>query len=611
MFTNFIYFLTALILYTTCYYPEGVYDAPDFALLYAAFTILVFALICRISFIRLAKRYITNNNQKIQLDHKLNSYILKLSIISLIIYCIDLYFFRLKLFLTDYKFFHLFPTLQAVVFLLLFLIYLVIIWDAAWIVQKRFFPDSVTKKDFIVSNISFSLPALIPWFLISIVADIIQILPFKIISTFLSTALGEICYILFFLISMAIFGPLLIQKIWKCKSLKNGKVREQIKELCLKTDFKYADILTWDLFGGTMITAGVMGLWSKFRYLLVTPALANLLDDNEINAVISHEIGHVKKKHLYFYVLFFTGYMVCVYFIFDPLMLLIYSSSLLYKSALFLKINHDTFIPIIFSLALISVFLLYFRYVFGFFMRNFERQADVYVFSVMGNAFGLITTFYKIIKYSGQSPDKPNWHHFSISQRIEFLRDCHKDPSKINKHNKKVQKIIIGFILALLIVGFAGYSVNHGKGSNYLNKYIALKVLYQDFRTGIENVKLYGTIGDYAFNLKEFENAEIAWKNVLKAEPYNLHALNNLAWLYATCEDLSMRNKNRAYEFALKALKIERAPFILDTYAEACLINRYCIKALDASMEALEKAGTAKKKYYRNQYKRIKQRCNG
>lgn len=609
MFTNFIYFLTALILYTTCYYPEGVYSAPDYALLYAFFTIIFFALTCRVLFIRLAKNYLANNNQKFQLDHKINSYILKLSILALIIYCIDLYFFKLKLFLSDYKIFHLFPTLQAVIFLLLFLFYLIIIWDSAWIVQHRFFPDTVTRKDFIISNISFSLPALIPWFLLSIIADVIHILPFKFLSNFLSTAFGEIFYIMVFLVAMAIFGPLLIQKLWRCKPLKDGETRERIKELCIKSNCKYSDILMWDLFGGTMITAGVMGLISRFRYLLVTPALINLLDNNEVDAVISHEIGHVKKHHLYFYVLFFAGYMSCVYFLFDPLMLLIYSSGMLYKSALFFEINHDTVISIVFSLSLISIFLFYFRYVFGFFMRNFERQADTYVFSVLGDVFGLITTFYKIIKYSGQSPDKPNWHHYSITERIEFLRACQEDPSKIEKHNKKIVKIIIGFSIALIIVCFAGYSINFGKGSKYLNKYIAVKILNQNFRIGQENVKLYAMVGDYSFNLKEFHNAESAWQNVLKIDPDNLHALNNLAWLYATSEDITIRNYAKAYKLAVKAIEIDRAPYILDTYAEACMVNNYCKKALNASKEALQKAGIDKKEYFKNQYKRIQQRC--
>ncbi len=606
MFSNFLYFLCALILYTTCYYPEGVYTPPDHSLLYAFISILFFISLCRISFKRLLKKADFN---KFKLDNAINAYITKFSIFALVIYSSDLYYFRLKLFLDDYKIFHIFPTLEAIIFLLIFLFYLIIIWDSAWICQKQFFPKSVKRQDYIISNISFSLPALIPWFLLSIIADFIQILPFKFLSDFLSNPVGEILYILIFLMFMAVFGPFLIKKMWRCKPLDQGHAREVINQLSIKTNFKYTDILKWDLFGGTMITAGIMGLWSKFRYLLVTPALIGLLDDKEIESVISHEIGHVKKKHLYFYIFFFIVYMVCVYFLFDPLMLLIYSSSFIYKSALYFDISHDSINSIVFSLVLISVFLLYFRYVFGYFMRNFERQADAFVFSIMGDVKGLISTFKKIVTYSGQSPDKPNWHHFNISERINFLQQCEIDNSKIKIHDKKILKMMMGFIFIFIVICIAGYSMNYGKLSKYLNKYIAQNVLNQGFRITRDNYRLYEMLGDYSYNIQNYADAELAWQNTLKLDPDNLHALNNLAWLYATCEDVKFINKYKAYKLSLKAVKIDRAAFILDTYAEACFLNGYCKRAISASQEALSISDKKKKEYYKNQYLKFKQKC--
>ena len=59
-----------------------------------------------------------------------------------------------------------------------------------------------------------------------------------------------------------------------------------------------------------MITAGIMGLVRKFRYILVTKALLHYLSPEELDAVIAHEIGHVKKYHLFFYLMFFTGFML-------------------------------------------------------------------------------------------------------------------------------------------------------------------------------------------------------------------------------------------------------------------------------------------------------------
>ena len=86
----------------------------------------------------------------------------------------------------------------------------------------------------------------------------------------------------------------------------------------------YADILYWPIFGGRMVTAGVMGLISRFRYILITNALFQVLNADEIDAVIAHEIGHIKKRHLLFYLLFFAGYMLLSYATFNAIYLLIF-----------------------------------------------------------------------------------------------------------------------------------------------------------------------------------------------------------------------------------------------------------------------------------------------
>ena len=205
MFANFIYFLVALIVYTTCHYPEGVNSPPEHAILYAVLTAILFIILCRASFNRLAVRAAYLEREVT--DHKLNNLLTRYSILSLFVFGIDLYFFRLKLVFSDFAVFRLFPTLEAVLFLLLFLFYLVVVWNSAWIVQKEFFASSVSKKNFVVSNISFSLPALLPWFFLSIVADIIRILPFPAVSEFLTSPVGEISYVLVFLVAVAVFGP--------------------------------------------------------------------------------------------------------------------------------------------------------------------------------------------------------------------------------------------------------------------------------------------------------------------------------------------------------------------------------------------------------------------
>ncbi len=68
--------------------------------------------------------------------------------------------------------------------------------------------------------------------------------------------------------------------------------------------------------------------------------------------------------------------------------------------------------------------LLYFRFIFGYFIRNFERQADLYVIKILGSGRALISAFDRIAGTSGESKKKPNWHHFGIGERIDTLERC-------------------------------------------------------------------------------------------------------------------------------------------------------------------------------------------
>ena len=604
MFSNFIYFLIALILYTTCQTPAATDTFSVNSLGFFFLIFVVFTGLCLLTFKRIGKRILISTVA--QLDFQIDRALSRLSVLAIFVFAADLYILKLENLFSGIKFFRLFPTFEAVLFLALFIFYLVIIWICAWEVQYKAFSTSMTMKSFVLSNISFSLPAFLPWFLLSIIADIIQILPFEEPKQFLSTPQGEIVYVLLFLFAVAVFGPILIQKMWGCTPLEQGKPRQRIENLCARAGLGYSDILQWNLFGGTMITAAVMGIVPRFRYILVTPALINNLQADEIDSVISHEIGHVQKWHMYFYLFFFAGYIACIYAFFNPLLMLIYYSDSVFKLVSFTGISQETADSFIFSLTLIVLFIVYFRYVFGFFMRNFERQADIHVYSLMGDAYSLITTFIKISGFSRQSSEKPNWHHFSISERINFLNKCQEDRSLISKHNKKIKIMLFTYILLMVIVCSAGYYLNFGKGKDRINSFVTEKTLLRKLRLNPGNAEIYTLIGDYYYNAGKFKKAIQAYENILKIVPDNIHALNNLAWLFSTCPDPLFRDYRKALVLSKEALNIERSPYILDTYAEACFLNHLYKKAVKASKEALAKA-TDRHGYYLMQVKRFQE----
>ncbi len=601
MFANFIYFLVALILYSTSEFPGTEVKMPDNALLTALFMVGLFALICRTTFKRLESR--ASRSGTWNLDQSLDKALSRLSILALFFFAADIYLLRLNLLLDGFILFKIFPTFETIIFLGLFLLYLVIVWNAAWPIQEKFFGGTLSKKNFVLSNISFSLPALLPWFLLSCTADIISVIPFEQPGKFFSTPQGEILYVLTFLIAVACLGPVLIQKIWRCKSLEPGPVRDRIEALCRRAELQYNDVLKWELFGGSMITAGVMGLWGKFRYILVTPAMVSLLKADEIDAVIAHEIGHIQKKHIHFYLLFFAGYIAFVYTLFDPLLLFLYTAPIT-KFTSFTGINPDMAVTLLLSLVLIVIFLLYFRYVFGFYMRNFERQADIHAYKYMPDARALINTFHKIASFSRQSKEKPNWHHYGISQRIDFLEQCEINPELIEKHNKKVGFMIHGYIFAMVLVCFIGFHFNFGSGKESMNRFITEKLITRQLKTDPGNIEVLLLAGDHFYNEEQFAKAVEFYDRAIRIDSDNTHALNNLSWLYATCTDISFINHKKALELASRALELDRSAHILDTYAEACYLNGMPDKALEASKEALNKA-VDRHDYYIKQVQRF------
>ena len=607
MFVNFIYFIIVLLIYATYLPPEEPNLAPlETSILFLGL-IIVFAYFTRLLFHRLEKRIPKDNILRV--DHKINAIITQQSVMAIVLFAIDIYGLSLTSFFENIPLFTVIPTLQALVFIGLFVFYLAIIWACAYGPYKRLYITDLSRRSYVLSNISFSIPVLFPWFLLSGIADIINALPFELPKRFLSTPEGQVVYFLFFLSTVVIIGPAMIQKFWRCKPLESGYVRSRIEKLCRRAGLEYSNILYWPIFGGRMITAGIMGLIKKFRYILITKALVRHLEPEEMDAVIAHEIGHVKRKHLHFYLVFFIGYIFLSYTIFDLLIYFIIYTDPVYRLISSSGINHDTIISAVFSLIIIIIFFIYFRYIFGYFMRNFERQADTYVYALFPSAKPLISTFKKIAATTGQPPDKPNWHHFSIKERIEYLNLCEQDKTYITRQDRKIKKSIAVYLAAIVIIGGIGYNLNYGETGKKLSKHFIEKILLREINKTPDNPHLYSNLGDLYYNINDYTETIRAYEKSIDLKPDNPHVLNNLAWLYATCDDKNLRNPERALNLALKAADLEESPHILDTLAESYYINGQLEEAVSAELHALR---IAKKErlYFENQLKKFMRAVN-
>jgi Zn-dependent protease with chaperone function len=489
--------------------------------------------------------------------------------------------------------------------------YQTIVWFFAHDVHQKLYPTQFKKKSYIISNISFAVPVLLPWVLLSGISDVIFILPFQTPKRILSTPEGEMIYLVIFLFAVAVTAPAMIQKFWRCRPLEPGALRNRIAGLCKKARLEYSNILYWPVFGGRMITAGVMGLIKKFRYILITDALISFLEPDEIDAVIAHEIGHVKKNHLLFYLFFFLGFMIVLYTSFDLIIYLIIYSEPVFKVLNSSGLDRDTLVSAVFSAIFILIFILYFRFIFGYFMRNFERQADIFVYTLFPSAEPLISTFEKIALTSGQPADKPNWHHFSILERINYLKRCENNKGWIKQHDKKVNISITLYLLGIIIVGSLGYTLNFGKLGETLKIDFLEKAIQRELNKDAANPELLSNYGDILYSQEKFKKAENAYRKSLNIEPDNPVVLNNLAWLYASGESSQLYNPEKALPMAQKAASQRKEPFILDTLAQTHFALGNYQKAIEIEKKALEMEKKEKNRsIYRKQLNKFKQAAN-
>ena len=601
MFAYFIYFIIVLLIYNT-YQPssENNFSLFQSLTLFLAIT-LVFFYYTHLRFKRLIKSLSYEN--PVLIDQRFTSLQTHLSIIAIGLFAIHIYVLDLPAFFFNLALFQIAPTLVALICISIFVVYLAIIWNASHPLYQELYRSSISKYNYILSNISFSVPVLLPWTILSGVADFLNALPFEWPKNFLSTGFGQATYFIFFLFAAATLGPVMIQRFWRCTPLEKGGHRERIEALCQKAGLKYSNILYWPIFGGRMITAGVMGLVGRFRYILVTNGLLNLLTSTEIDAVIAHEIGHIKRHHLLFYLLFFIGYPFLYFVFYYPIdLFIVFTGS---SSGFLEQLGLDPTIVTItsFNLIMIITFLVYFRYIFGYFMRNFERQADTYVYSLLKSAQPLISTFQKIASTSAQPADKPNWHHFSIKERIDFLNHCEDNRSAIRQHNRKVRNSIIVYVAFILFIAVTSYHLNFSTGGESLKNYIYERSLLNEIHKSPDNPDLFGALGVIYYRQEKYRKAIKAYEKSLQLNPNQDQVLNNLSWLFATCDDPAYRNPQKALLLATEAADLNPSAEILDTLAESYYINNNIEKAIQIEMKALAKSDD--RKHYEAQLRKF------
>ncbi|MGK5594722.1 MAG: M48 family metallopeptidase [Parachlamydiaceae bacterium] len=280
-------------------------------------------------------------------------------------------------------------------------------------------------------QINTLIPFTLPFLIFALLNDLVVFLP-------IHAAYQELINLSVTALFLITCLPPFICYLWDCSPLKHP-LKAQLELLCQKAHFEHGGLKSWNQIALTP-TAAILGVWPRFRYILFTPSLLNGLSSTAVEAVLAHEIGHSKHKHLLFFPFVLGGMIIICGAIFEILVRLLP------------VLNQSFFIYLVY----VILIALYFRLILGFFSRLFERQADLYGLKLGIPLSAMIEALDSIGRLTGNSHKVPNWHHFSLEERIIFLKKVEQNPLLEKEYDRYVFCIKLSFITFLTIISI-GY----------------------------------------------------------------------------------------------------------------------------------------------------------
>ena len=519
----------------------------------------------------------------------------RLSILSIFLFTIDIFLFHLKYLLQGVPGLNQFSVIQGVLALILFFFYLGTIWYFSHPAYLVAFETDIGRLPFILSNIKLNLPIIFPWLILTFFYDLLSHIPLSGFEAFFNRPEGQFLFFMVFLTVLVIFLPYFIKTWWSCKPFSPSARIEELERFLHEKGLRYRQLLNWPIFEGRIMTAGIMGVVARYRYILVTEALMGVLTMEELKAVLAHEMGHAKYRHLLIYVFFIVACLVFWVGLFEQTFYKISEAFIIEKFPIPVS-SYMIYTPLI-----LLVIIIYFRYVMGFFMRQFERQADLYSARVMGSPRYTVSSLEKIALLSGKIRDLPSWHHFSIKERVDYLWRTIKDPGLFKKHNRFV---IISFCIYLGCMIALGYLFNFSETKKNMMYAMYEEVLQQQIVKDPNQLPLYKELARIYDERGKYKMAMEAYEKIIGMDGEEPVALNNLAWLLLTIPDEHLREPKRALALAKKAVALDRSPVFLDTLAEAYYVNGNTPEALKAINEAIAVAHE-NRGYYQRQRKKF------
>jgi Zn-dependent protease with chaperone function len=215
---------------------------------------------------------------------------------------------------------------------------------------------------------------------------------------------------------VVLIAPLLARLVLEVTPLGAGALRERLLAICRTHRVRVREVLVWHTHG-SLVNAAVMGLAGPLRYVLLTDALLELMEGRELESVMAHEIGHVRRHHMFWLlVCLFAAALVTAIPLLWVQERLVDAAGAWARGAAAAAVAAG-------AAAVLAAF--------GWVSRRFERQADAFAVRHLdggaaaisaGSAATLCLALGRVAALSAVPATRRSWRHGSIAARQAHLQ---------------------------------------------------------------------------------------------------------------------------------------------------------------------------------------------
>jgi Zn-dependent protease with chaperone function len=234
---------------------------------------------------------------------------------------------------------------------------------------------------------------------------------------------------------VALLLPFVLRRVWDTVPVPAGPARELLEVVAARARFRPAEWLVWRT-GGALANAAVVGFTPWGRLVLFTDELLAVLGPRELVAVVGHEIGHARRRHVW--------------------ILLSWALALVLGVDVAAGLLLDAWVgpdgdelgltaALVLSVALLGLGAL----VFGWLSRRLELDADLFCAELTGDGAALASALRRV----DGSWERGGWRHFSSARRVGFLAEALANPALAQRFKQKIVRLgVIGGLLASVAV---------------------------------------------------------------------------------------------------------------------------------------------------------------